>query len=153
MLHAAALSHGAGLYSLPSVAQGGVQVIGEQSGFDPQEVLALIKRYRNVSFFAAPTMLKRLALAADGNDGDTRNLRTIIYGGGPMYVADLQHALSVLGTKLVQIYGQGESPMTITSLARDDHAGDRLATCGVARTLVDVRVVDDNDNATASGEL
>src|SRR5205823_3368412 len=83
---------------------------------------------------------------------DTRNLRTIVYGGAPMYVADLQHALDVLGRKLVQIYGQGESPMTITSLSRDDHVDDHLPTCGIARTAVAVRVVDDNDNEVAAGE-
>lgn len=34
---------------------------------------------------------------------------TIIYGGGPMYLADITRALDVLGPRFVQIYGQGES--------------------------------------------
>ena len=34
-----------------------------------------------------------------------------------MYVADCQKALDILGPKLVQIYGQGEAPMTITGLS------------------------------------
>ena len=64
MLHPAALSHGAGLYALPSIAHGGRQVICEQPSFDADEVLDLIAGHRNVSFFAPPTMLKRLTLAA-----------------------------------------------------------------------------------------
>ncbi|HVN36284.1 MAG TPA: AMP-binding protein [Casimicrobiaceae bacterium] len=153
MLHPAALSHGAGLYSLPSIAQGGRQVICEEASFDPGEVLRLVAAHRNVSLFGAPTMLKRLTLATEAADADTSNLRTFVYGGGPAYVEDLRAALATFGTKLVQIFGQGETPMTITALARDDHRDEVLHTCGVARTLVDVRVVDDGDREVPAGEL
>ncbi len=120
-------------------------MICEQPSFDADEVLDLIAGHRNVSFFAAPTMLKRLTLAAETSGADTASLRTIVYGGGPMYVEDLRHSLRVLGPKLAQIFGQGETPMTITSLGRDDHRDEVLHTCGIARTLVDVRVVDADD--------
>ena len=153
MLHPAALSHGAGLYALPSIAHGGRQVICEQPSFDADEVLDLIAGHRNVSFFAAPTMLKRLALTAEANTADTANLRTIVYGGAPMYVEDLRHALRVFGPKLAQIFGQGETPMTITSLGRDDHRDEVLHSCGIARTLVDIRVVDDDDRDVPLGGL
>ena len=72
MLHPAALSHGAGLYCLPSIAQGGRQVVCEQASFDPGEVLNLISTHRNVVVFAAPTMLKRLTLAAKASDMHTQ---------------------------------------------------------------------------------
>ncbi|MCZ7656731.1 MAG: hypothetical protein M5U07_02190 [Xanthobacteraceae bacterium] len=49
-------------------------------------------------------------------------LKTVVYGGAPMYLADIQDALAVLGQRFVQIYGQGESPMTITALARQNSA-------------------------------
>jgi len=153
MLHPAALSHGAGLYALPSIAQAGRQVICEEPSFDPAEVLDLIGSHRSVAFFAAPTMLKRLTLAAQASAADTSNLRTIVYGGGPMYVEDLRASLATLGPKLVQIFGQGETPMTITSLGRDQHREDVLHTCGIARTLVDVRVVDGDDREVGPGEL
>jgi long-chain acyl-CoA synthetase len=39
-----------------------------------------------------------------------------------MYLADILRALDVLGDRFVQIYGQGESPMTITALSRAQHA-------------------------------
>ena len=51
-----------------------------------------------------------------------------------MYVADSLRALECFGPKLVQIYGQGESPMTITVLPAadhmDDHDGRRLERLG-----------------------
>jgi acyl-CoA synthetase (AMP-forming)/AMP-acid ligase II len=97
-------------------------------------------------------MLKRLTLAAQASGADTANLRTIVYGGGPMYVEDLRTSLAVLGPRLAQIFGQGETPMTITSLGCDDHREAVLHTCGIARTLVDVRVVDDGDREVATGE-
>ena len=76
-----------------------------------------------------------------------------------MYVHDLQRALEVLGPRLYQLYGQGESPMTITGLAKRDHEGSgdathlaRLASCGVTRAGVDVRVVDRSGQPVAAGE-
>jgi pimeloyl-ACP methyl ester carboxylesterase len=52
-------------------------------------------------------------------------LQTIVYGGGPMYRADLDHAHQAFGHRLAQIYGQGESPMTITALSKLHHADTR----------------------------
>ena len=51
------------------------------------------------------------------------NLKLIIYGGAPMYVEDCIAALDRFGPRLAQLYGQGESPMTITHLSREDIAG------------------------------
>ena len=42
------------------------------------------------------------------------NLRTVVYGGGPMYVDSLKKAMAAFGPIFVQLYGQGEAPMTIT---------------------------------------
>jgi len=158
-LHAAPLSHGSGLYALPHVAKGANNVIPESGHFDPAEVATLLGHWRNLSLFAAPTMVTRLTSSPVFADADRRNLKTIIYGGGPMYVADLLKAIDLLGPKLAQIYGQGEAPMTITALSKEMHADrdhprwlDRLGSVGVARTDVDVRVVDVEDRDLPAGE-
>jgi acyl-CoA synthetase (AMP-forming)/AMP-acid ligase II len=77
-----------------------------------------------------------------------------------MYVADLERALQLFGPRLYQLYGQGESPMTITGLSKRLHADqthprwrDRLGSCGVPRTGVLVKVVDDHDRELPSGEV
>jgi long-chain acyl-CoA synthetase len=64
-----------------------------------------------------------------------------------------------MGPRFVQIYGQGESPMTITALSRDSladtaHArhAQRIASVGVAQTLVEVQVVDAHGRPLHAGE-
>src|ERR1700681_3138404 len=99
-------------------------------------------------------MLTRLAHAPEVASADLANLKTIYYGGGHMYVADLEKALQLFGPRLYQLYGQGESPMTISGLSQRLHAdAERLDSCGVARTGVLVRVVDDNDVEVPRGEI
>ena len=154
---AAPVSHGAGLYALPFLLKGAHQIVLPH--FDVAAILDVIARHPRVSMFAAPTMLTRLVHAPEVAAADIANLRTIYYGGGPMYVADLERALDIFGPRLYQLYGQGESPMTITGLAqrlheRDHpHWYDRLASCGYARSGVLVRVVDDQDRDLPAGEI
>lgn len=160
IIHCAPISHGSGLYGLPHVARGANQVIPESGGFDPAETLELIAHWPGCSFFFAPTMVHRLIHAPQIAGADTSNLKTIVYGGGPMYVADLQDAMRVLGQKLAQIYGQGEAPMTITGMDKGMHVDDghprylaRLGSAGAVRTDVEVRVVDADDNPLPNGEV
>ena len=158
MLHAAPLSHGSGQYMLPHLLGGGHQVILKK--FDPVEVLHGFQAHPAVSMFAVPTMITRLVQATAGIAGCAGNLQTITYGGSPMYVSDLLQAMNVFGPRFYQLYGQGETPMTITGLNRHEHAGlldaphlARLATCGVARTGVQVRVVDSSGNDVPMNEV
>ena len=154
---AAPVSHGAGLYALPFLLKGAHQIVLPH--FDVEAILDVIARHPRVSMFAAPTMLTRLVHAPEVAAADIANLRTIYYGGGPMYVADLERALDIFGPRLYQLYGQGESPMTITGLAQHLHERDhphwydRLASCGYARSGVVVRVVDDQDRELRAGEI
>jgi long-chain acyl-CoA synthetase len=158
IIHAAPMSHGSGFYMLPHVAQGGINVTPESGGFEPAEIFGLLRTYRGVTMFAAPTMVKRLVEHPD--TAAVPGLKTIVYGGGPMYVADCKAALARFGNALVQIYGQGESPMTITCLPRAMHADtahprheERLASVGPAFTGVEVRVADADDNPLPPGEI
>jgi len=158
IIHAAPMSHGSGFYMLPHIARAGVNVVPESGGFDPAEIYALLQAHRGVTIFAAPTMVKRLV--DHPGDADTSGLKTIVYGGGPMYVADCKAALRRFGYKLVQIYGQGESPMTITCLDKALHADvahpryeERLASVGHAFTGVEVRVADADDQLLPAGEI
>ena len=154
ILHAAPLSHGSGCYGLPHFAAGAVNVIPESGSFDPEEIFALLERWPGSSFFAAPTMVVRLL--ASGAARTPRGLKTIVYGGAPMYVADALRAIELFGPRLYQLYGQGEAPMTITGLPQNVHTKDNadlLATAGVARTGVEVRVVDDKDRELPAGEI
>ncbi len=160
IVHAAPMSHGSGLYILPHVARGACQAIPESGGFDPDEIFALIRAHRGVTFFFAPTMVMRLVNAPGRGAADLGNLKTIIYGGAPMYVENSLAAIAAFGPKLVQIYGQGESPMTITCLARAAHAEtahpryrDRLASVGAPFAGIEVAVCDADDRPLPTGEI
>ena len=157
ILHAAPMSHGSGIYMMPHVAQLGVNVVPESGGFEPEEIYALVEHWNNMSMFAAPTMIKRLV---DSNaDCDPANIRTLIWGGAPMYVEDARKALDRFGPRLAQIYGQGESPMTITRLTKQELAArehprwlERLGSAGRSYACLEVAVADADDRALPAGE-
>jgi long-chain acyl-CoA synthetase len=99
--------------------------------------------------FAAPTMVKRMTQVALATGETGTGLRTIIYAGGPMYLADIVEAVDHFGPIFAQIYGQGECPMGITALARADVADrahprwrERLQSVGRAQSAVEVQIGD-----------
>ncbi len=158
ILHAAPMSHGSGLYVVPYVAHYGINVIPESGGFDPYEIFELIETWPRSSMFAAPTMVNRLV--AHPRECRTENIRTIVWGGAPMYVEDTVRALERFGPRFAQIYGQGESPMTISLLSRADIAyshhrrwRERLASAGRPFKSMDVVVTAEDGTVLPPGEV
>jgi long-chain acyl-CoA synthetase len=160
IVYGAPMSHGAGIYAIPHVIAGARHVVPASGGFDPAELFELARTVGRLSMFAAPTIVKRLVDHAEATGADGSGFKTIVYGGAPMYVADIQRAIRVMGHRFVQIYGQGESPMVITSLQRS-HLADtaharhaqRLASVGVAQTPVEVRVATAGGDPLPTGEV
>lgn len=159
IVYAAPISHGAGLYNFAHVLKAVRHVIPESGGFDAAELSMLAVRIGGLSLFAAPTMVKRLVAHMEVASADPSGFKTVVYGGGPMYVEDIRKALDVMGNRFVQIYGQGECPMCITGLSRRHLADrahprwlDRIGSVGVAQSLVEVRVVDAADAMLPVGE-
>ncbi|WP_406813248.1 acyl-CoA synthetase [Mycobacterium sp. M23085] len=153
LVHAAPMSHGSGLYILPYVLRAARQVLPPSGAFDPEEFLDLCEHHPAASAFLAPTMVQRLV-----NTGRCRpaNLKRIVYGGGPMYVESLRKAISAFGPIFAQIYGQGESPMTITGLRCADHeSGDEaiLGSVGYARSGMEVAVLRGDGSKAPPGEI
>lgn len=160
ILYAAPMSHGAGLYNFMHVLRGARHVVPESGGFDAAEILEIAPKIGSVSMFAAPTMVRRLVDAAKATGGTGEGLRTVVYAGGPMYEADILEAVEVLGPRFVQIYGQGECPMGITALSREDvadrthpHWQSRLNSVGVAQSQVRVAILDGEGNEIPPGEI
>jgi long-chain acyl-CoA synthetase len=157
LLHAAPLSHGSGLYLMAHVMRLGINVVPETGGFDAAEIFALFARWPGASMFVAPTMLRRLVECSASCD--VSGLRTLISGGAPLYVEDAIKALERFGPRLAQIYGLGESPMTITTLSRHDIAArdhprwrERLASVGRPFACVDAVVADAEGRPLRVGE-
>jgi long-chain acyl-CoA synthetase len=159
-LHPAPLSHGSGLYHLAYVMNAGVNVIPTAATLDEAEIFALSQHWPRASFFAAPTIVNRLAAHAARHRPPLDGLATIVYGGAPMYQADFEAARAALGPHLAQIYGQGESPMTITVLPRsviEDRGhplwAQRVASVGHAQPMVELRICDTDGQALPHGEV
>ena len=164
MVYAAPMSHGCGLYAIPHLMAGARHVVPASGGVDPAELFALGRTLGPLSTFAAPTIVKRLVDYAEQHgltaDDAAASFNTIVYGGAPMYLADIRRALRVMGPRFVQIYGQGETPMTATALARR-HVADashprhaqHLGSVGVAQTPVEVRVADAQGCDVPVGEI
>lgn len=123
LVHFAPMSHGSGLYMVPYLMAGGANIIPSYARFSGEHFISTLANHRHVSMFLAPTMVRRVIdyLAVHHPEFSPDHIDTITYGGGPMYAKDLNDALTVFGLRMVQIYGQGESPMSITYLAKHQH--------------------------------
>ncbi|MGH6989428.1 MAG: AMP-binding protein [Stellaceae bacterium] len=157
LLHAAPMSHGSGCYIMAHIAHLALQVVPESGGFEAEEVTALFNAWPRMSMFAAPTMIKRLVACPAAIEA--QNIRTLIWGGAPMYGEDALAALDRFGPRLAQIYGQGEAPMTITTLSKEDIAArdhprwrQRLASAGKPYACTEVMIADADDRPLPSGE-
>jgi acyl-CoA synthetase (AMP-forming)/AMP-acid ligase II len=155
LLHAAPLSHGSGMYLIPALSRGAENIIDAGGGFDPDRVLRFVADERvTVLPFLAPTMIVRLLEA----DPDIRvpALRAIVYGGSPIHLAHLRAALRRFGPVLTQLYGQGESPMTISALPAWAHKNaddEALQSAGFVRSGVEVRILDGEGVVASHGDV
>lgn len=149
------LAHAAGLFAQSAILRGATIVL--RDGFDLQDALRAL-REESVSWtFLVPTMIYRLLDAIERQGGSSfPQLDTIVYGAAPISPARLEQALRVFGPVFLQLYGQTECPNWGTRLAKADHdvaRPKRLASCGQASLLVDVKIVDDAGDDLPVGEV
>lgn len=160
LVHVAPMSHGSGLYSVPYFIRGALQVVPESGGFDEAELFELLGHYDSVSLFAAPTIVQRLIQHIEEHASPFPGLRALIVGGAPFYVEDIKAAVACFGPRIVQIYGQGESPMSITALSAEQIAaavGDDdqavLASVGASQIAMEVTVLGADGEPVPAGTL
>jgi long-chain acyl-CoA synthetase len=160
IVHVAALSHAAGLFSLPFLGRGACQVLPASGRFDAAELLSLIAARERTTFFVPPTLLRRLCRCEQVGSAPVERIGRVLVGASPVRPEDLRLGVAALGPCLWNGYGQGETPCTITAMGaeairaaveRDDV--ERLASVGVARFATRVRVVDEQDRPLGPGEV
>jgi acyl-CoA synthetase (AMP-forming)/AMP-acid ligase II len=159
-LHAAPLTHGAGFHAIATTARAGHHFLSDPGPFTAEVVLAQLARERVTNSWMVPTQIIMLADHAALKPVDLPHLTHVVYGGAPFPPAELRRAVEALGPVLVQLYGQGETPMTATVLTAQDHAdaladpsSERFASAGFARPGMDVRVLDAQDRELPPGEV
>jgi long-chain acyl-CoA synthetase len=157
-LVAAPLTHGAGMMALAFVMKAAAQVILQPSGFDAARFLSDVATHRVTHTWLVPTQIKMVLDHPDLPGADLSSLETVVYGGAPMYVEDLKEAIRRIGPVFVQLFAQSESPMTGTYLPSGEHVlegqgSERLASCGCARSGIEVAVLDDQGGVLPAGEI
>jgi acyl-CoA synthetase (AMP-forming)/AMP-acid ligase II len=153
-VHAGPLTHGSGLWSISLTAAGATHIVPTSTSFDAAELFSLVERHRASQLvFLSPTMIKMLVESDSAASADCSSLRFVGYGGAPIHPADLQAALDRWGPVLCNVYGQGECPMTISTLTPADHAagGDHLRSVGRARGGIEVTIRDEEGNVLPAG--
>jgi long-chain acyl-CoA synthetase len=160
LIHVAAQSHATGFFGLSHIAKATHYVLPPSGGFDPAELAMLLRLNDSATLFVPPTGLRRLLRDAGFAGAPIEGLRTLLLGAAPVYAADLRAGFEVFGPRLWNGYGQGESPCTITAMAKEMLAeairtGDeaQMISVGVARSDVEVAIFDDADKPLAPGEV
>lgn len=156
MLHLAPQSHASGLLALPHIAKASHQILPPSGGFDPGELATIIDQQESLTFFLAPTMLRRAVEHGGVARARIEKVRTVIGGAAPFTAADVRAALDTFGPRFTNGYGQGECPCTISMMPKHLYAeartDDELTSVGIARTGVEIAVVDGDGLPVGAGE-
>jgi fatty-acyl-CoA synthase len=149
------ITHAAGAFILPTLLRGGTVVLAH--GFSPDKFIDLVERHRITTTFLVPTMLYVLLDHARMADADLSSLKMVAYGAAPMVPSRLIEGMRRMGPVFMQLYGQSEAPMMITTLRQSDHDPEhhpeRLASCGLPVMGNLVRLLDEAGHEVAPGEV
>lgn len=136
-----------------AVAQGCTAVIMKE--VDPAQILSLIPRYGVNNAFFVPAVMLFMLQHPDVASTDFSSLRRLYYGASPIAEDLLLRARAVFGCQFFQLYGLTETVGAATCLQDVDHdpALGRLRACGQAYPGIEIRVVDEQGQDVATGEV
>jgi fatty-acyl-CoA synthase len=144
------LSHAGAAFFVPTLLKGGSLIVLPR--FDPAEVLRTIEEQRITATMLVPSMLYVLLDHPDSRTRDLSSLRTVYYGASSINPVRLQEAIDRFGPIFAQFYGQTEAPMAISYLAKTEHGGSRLSSCGRPSAFLRTALLDEDGNPVAPGE-
>lgn len=129
--------------------------------FEPVKVMQTIQDEKATIMALVPTALAAIFNLPDFDKYDHSSLTRIAYLASPMPVALLKRGIEKFGLVFCQQYGQTESGPLISSLPQKDHqvvygtAEEQklLVSCGRPVAGVHARIVDENGNDVAPGEI
>lgn len=153
VLHALPLYHSAQMhvFMMPSLMLGSPNWVLDKPA--PTPVLRAIAEHDIDSFFAAPTVWIALLALLEKDPARGSNLRKAYYGASIMPTPVLQRLISLLpGLGFYNCFGQSELGPLCAVLRPEEHE-KRPASAGRAIPFVDMRVVDDNLDDVAVGEV
>ena len=158
------LYHIAGIQAVLAAVYSGRSLIIQRQ-FEAKEWMELVERERANRAMMVPTMLKQLLDHPEFHRHDLSSLEVITYGAAPMPLEVIKRAIQALpGTRFINAFGQTETASTITMLPPEDHVLEgspeemerklkRLSSIGRPLDDVEVRIVDEDGNDSAVGEV
>jgi len=103
--------------------------------------------------FLVPAALLFLTSLPESQGRDYSSLKNILYGASPISQAVLQRSIDTFQCRFTQVYGLTETTGAITFLQFEDHAGEKLLSCGRAAFGADMKVVDPDWKEVPHGEI
>lgn len=126
--------------------------------FDPRMVLDWMRK-GVTGVFLVPTMVSSLLALPDVDDGGFESMHTLFYGAAPMSPTLLRRAMEVFDCDFYNGFGAGTEAGMQTLLTPEDHrralegAPHLLESIGRPGYAIDLRIVDDDMNDVARGEI
>lgn len=131
-------------------AVGGTLVV---DNFSPSRSLDIIEHEKINSFFAVPSMLFLMMAELEKKPRDVSSVRLVKYGGSPMPADKIVEVSQTFSNALlVQGFGQTESTGMI-AVTWPDEVVSHPSSTGRAISGCDIRVVDDDDQPLAPGQV
>ncbi|MCY1227055.1 Long-chain-fatty-acid--CoA ligase FadD13 [compost metagenome] len=152
VLHMAPISHGSGLYFLPTLFRGGCTIT--QNVPDLKAWCRNIEAERATVGALVPTLLYWLLDLPEAAEHDLSSLQTIYYGAAPISPSKLERLQARFGNIFLQIYGSTECLQPVALLPKGDHVAGagHLASAGRLATTAELIVVDDNGECLPAGK-
>ncbi len=149
------ITHASGAMIMPVLLKSGTYVMTQ--GFTAEKFVHLVERHRISATFLVPTMIYVLLDSPARQGADLSSLKLVIYGASPMSPARLIEGMREFGPVFMQLYAQSEAPNTVAVLHQHEHDPvnhpERLASCGTPCVGVQLRLLDDDGNEVAEGEV
>ena len=150
----APLFHTAGVSGmLPMFLNGGTAVIPPSGGFDPAATIATIVEEHVTSCWMTPAQWQIVCAMPDLGSRDLSRLRRVWWGAAPASTTLLRTMIDAFPhAEIIAAFGQTEcSP--ITCLLRGEDAFRKIGSVGTPMLNVETRIVDDEMNDVAQGEV
>ena len=135
---------GGGGWAIWAMQQGSTAVIVRE--IVPETLLDIMVEQRVETAMLAPAMMLFLTELPRSRTADFSALKHISYGTAPISPDLLRRSIATFKCRFSQLYGLTETTGPITALPHEQHAGERLLSCGRPMFGGRVRVVDADDN-------
>ncbi len=119
----------------------------------PDRLLRTIVDERIASGFLVPAVLLFLSQLPGVESADLSRLQRIFYGASPITPELLTRCIELFRCRFTQVYGLTETTGAVAALRHEEHAGERLLSCGRANLGSDIRVVDAEGRGLPVGEV